>query len=73
MFATQQFLQTLGVELAAIVGTHHEAASPTAKGLLCIANLMQCYNPLFGAVRQLVQSRVLGDCLHGWFENYACD
>lgn len=34
---------------------------------------MQCYNPLFGAVRQLVQSRVLGDCLHGWFENYACD
>ncbi len=43
------------------------------KNLLCIANLMQRYNPLFESVRRLVESRVLGECLHGWFENYASD
>ena len=43
------------------------------RGLLCVTNLMQRYNPLFEAVRQLVESRVLGECLHGWFENYAGD
>ena len=41
--------------------------------LLCIADLMQRYNPVFDAVRRLVESRVLGECLHGWFENYASD
>ena len=40
---------------------------------LCIANLMQRYNPVFDAVRGLIESRALGDCLHGWFENYASD
>ncbi len=40
---------------------------------LLVANLMQRYNPLFDAVRRLVQSRVLGDVLHGTFENYASD
>ncbi|MDZ4402159.1 Gfo/Idh/MocA family oxidoreductase [Prosthecobacter sp.] len=44
-----------------------------AKDLLCIANLMQRYNPLFESVRRLVESRVLGECLHGYFENYASD
>jgi len=44
-----------------------------AGGLLCIANLMQRYNPLWESVRRLIESRVLGDCLHGWFENYAAD
>ncbi len=44
-----------------------------SRGLLCIANLMQRYNPLFDAVRRLVESRVLGECLHGYFENYAAD
>ena len=47
--------------------------SRSARDLLCIANLMQRYNPLFDAVRRLVESRVLGECLHGWFENYASD
>lgn len=41
--------------------------------LLCVTNLMQRYNPLFESVRRLVESRVLGECLHGWFENYAGD
>lgn len=44
-----------------------------ARGLLCIANQMQRYNPLFESVRRLVASRLLGECLHGWFENYASD
>jgi predicted dehydrogenase len=43
------------------------------RGLLCIANLMQRYNPLFDSVRRLVASGLLGECLHGWFENYASD
>lgn len=43
------------------------------KDRLCVANLMQRYNPMFDAVRRLVESRVLGECLHGYFENYAGD
>ncbi|TLD69390.1 Gfo/Idh/MocA family oxidoreductase [Phragmitibacter flavus] len=141
LFALQQFLQTPHVELAAIAGTHREAAlamslrfgvadlvetetllaDPTvdliyiatppflhypqalaalqagkhvicekplamnvaqadelialarSKNLLCVANLMQRYNPLFDAVSGVVQTGVLGECLHGWFENYASD
>src|SRR3954465_13693000 len=40
---------------------------------LLVANLMQRYNPLFAAVRKLVETRVLGEVLHGTFENYASD
>src|SRR4051794_26040646 len=40
---------------------------------LLVANLMQRYNPLFDAVRRLVEARVLGEVLHGTFENYASD
>jgi predicted dehydrogenase len=40
---------------------------------LIVANLMQRYNPLFDAVRRLVEGRVLGEVLHGSFENYASD
>ncbi len=43
------------------------------RDLLCIANLMQRYNPLFDAALALIESRALGECLHGWFENYASD
>lgn len=41
--------------------------------LLLVTNLMQRYNPLFDAVRGLVQSQALGAVLHGYFENYAAD
>jgi predicted dehydrogenase len=44
-----------------------------ARNQLCVTNLMQRYNPTFDAVRRLIESRVLGECLHGWFENYASD
>lgn len=40
---------------------------------LLVANLMQRYNPLYEAVRRLVEGRVLGDVLRGSFENYASD
>jgi predicted dehydrogenase len=38
-----------------------------------VANLMQRYNPLYGAVERLIQSQTLGNLLHGYFENYASD
>ncbi len=44
-----------------------------ARELLCVTNLMQRYNPLYHAVQEVVQSKVLGECLHGFFENYAGD
>jgi predicted dehydrogenase len=43
------------------------------KDRLLVANLMQRYNPLFGAISRLVETRVLGEVLHGSFENYASD
>ena len=43
------------------------------QGLLLVANLMQRYNPLFDTIKQLIESRLLGDLLHGYFENYATD
>jgi predicted dehydrogenase len=38
-----------------------------------VANLMQRYNPLFDAIKHLIQDQVLGELLHGYFENYASD
>lgn len=43
------------------------------KRLLVIANLMQRYNPLYETIQKLIESRVLGEFLHGYFENYASD
>ena len=43
------------------------------KRLLILANLMQRYNPLFEIIQRLVQSKLLGEFLHGFFENYASD
>lgn len=44
-----------------------------ARDCLIVANLMQRYNPLFGLVGQLIESKVLGEVLRGYFENYASD
>jgi len=44
-----------------------------SKGLLFIVNLMQRYNPLFLQIKQLIESNVLGEFLHGYMENYASD
>jgi len=43
------------------------------RGLLLVANMMQRYNPLFEAVRAVLEERLLGEPLHGFFENYAKD
>jgi predicted dehydrogenase len=40
---------------------------------LLVANLMQRYNPLYAMVGQLIEHRLLGELLHGYFENYASD
>src|SRR2546423_13549327 len=37
------------------------------KHLLVLANLMQRYNPLFDSVVRLVELKVLGEFLHGYF------
>jgi predicted dehydrogenase len=47
--------------------------SARTRDLLLVANLMQRYNPLVDAVKEVVTSRVLGEFLHGSFENNASD
>ena len=44
-----------------------------AQDRLLVANLMQRYNPVADAVGQLIEKRILGEPLHGYFENYAAD
>jgi predicted dehydrogenase len=44
-----------------------------SKNLLYVVNLMQRYNPLYHAVTSLIREKLLGDFLHGFFENYASD
>jgi predicted dehydrogenase len=43
------------------------------KGLLMVTNLMQRYNPMFARVKHLIEKKLLGEFLHGYFENYAGD
>ncbi len=60
--------------LAMTVGEADELVVAARRGdRLLVANLMQGYNPLFNAVNRLIETRVLGDVLHGSFENYASD
>jgi hypothetical protein len=41
--------------------------------LLYTVNLMQRYNPLYDSVKKIVDGKILGEFLHGFFENYASD
>ena len=43
------------------------------KDRLLVANLMQRYNPVFDLVGEVVERQLLGEFLHGYFENYASD
>ena len=43
------------------------------RGLLMATDLMQRYNPLFDAIGELLKRKPLGELLHAYFENYACD
>ena len=48
-------------------------ALAACQGRICVANLVERYNPLAEAVRRLVESRVLGGLIHGVFLNEAAD
>jgi predicted dehydrogenase len=48
-------------------------AAACERDRLLTVNLMQRYNPIYQAVKRLIESRTLGDLLHGYFENYASD
>jgi predicted dehydrogenase len=48
-------------------------ASARKNDRLVVANLMQRYNPVYDAVGRLIESKAMGDVLHGTFENYASD
>jgi predicted dehydrogenase len=45
----------------------------TEKDLLMVTNLMQRYNPKFESVARVLAEGVLGEFLHGYFNNYAND
>lgn len=44
-----------------------------SKDLLYVVNLMQRYNPLYEMVSCIIKEKMLGNFLHGFFENYASD
>jgi predicted dehydrogenase len=86
--ATPPFLHHPQARLALQAGKHVICEKPLAvtleqaaelielarqKNLLIVANLMQRYNPLVESVRRLIEERLLGEPLHGYFENYAAD
>jgi len=45
----------------------------TENHLLFVVNLMQRYNVLYESVGELIRRNLLGEFLHGYFENYASD
>lgn len=49
----------------------HELAMQS--NLLYVVNLMQRYNPLYHKVKNIIEEKILGEFLHGYFENYASD
>jgi predicted dehydrogenase len=60
--------------LALTVGQAKEMiALAQSNDRLIVANLMQRYNPLADAVGRLIDSKMLGEVVHGYFENYASD
>jgi predicted dehydrogenase len=86
--ATPPFLHHPQVIAALEAGKHVICEKPLAMSLeqadamlatarkydrLVVANLMQRYNPVYDAVARLLESRALGEVLHGTFENYASD
>ena len=86
--ATPPFLHYAQAKAALLAGKHVIVEKPLTVTLeqadeivplardtrrLLVTNLMQRYNPLFMHVKALVDSKLLGDVLHGTFENYASD
>jgi predicted dehydrogenase len=50
-----------------------ELAALASHDLLYVVNLMQRYNPLYQTVKSIISEQLLGNFLHGFFENYASD
>lgn len=86
--ATPPFLHYEQALLALNAGKHVICEKPLATSIeqvdeliatarqhdrLLVANLMQRYNPLFEKISTLIKQKLLGDLLHGYFENYASD
>ena len=86
--ATPPFLHYEQSKMALLAGKHVICEKPAALklseakelaslaislDLLYVVNLMQRYNPLYQVVNQIVKSGLLGNFLHGFFENYASD
>jgi predicted dehydrogenase len=86
--ATPPFLHYPQAMKALQAGKHVLVEKPTAlevaqademlaiarkRGLLMATNLMQRYNPVFDTIKGLLERKPLGELLHAYFENYACD
>lgn len=86
--ATPPFLHYEQSKAALLAGKHVICEKPAAlrtteveelqaiaveKGRLYVVNLMQRYNPLYAVVKDIIDHRILGNFLHGFFENYASD
>lgn len=86
--ATPPFLHFMQSKQALLAGKHVICEKPAAfrsseveeliniakeKNLLYVVNLMQRYNPIFPMVKKLIEEKLLGEFLHGYFENYASD
>ena len=86
--ATPPFLHYHQSKMALIAGKHVICEKPAAlktseaeelcslqheRQLLYVVNLMQRYNPLYEVVDRIVKEKILGNFLHGFFENYASD
>jgi predicted dehydrogenase len=86
--ATPPFLHYQQSKMALLAGKHVICEKPaalqvteaeelgilaTSRQLLYVVNLMQRYNPLYAIVKRIVNEKLLGNFLHGFFENYASD
>ena len=86
--STPPFLHYAQSKLALLAGKHVICEKPAAlkaseaeelmalarsRQLLYVVNLMQRYNPLFEIVNTIIKENIIGNFLHGFFENYASD
>ena len=86
--ATPPFLHYSQSKLSLLAGKHVICEKPAALKTseaeelqslalaidrLYVVNLMQRYNPLYTIVKNIIQQKLFGVFLHGFFENYASD